>query len=192
MGAVLFSCPAVSSPCPSPRLSPQPLKGPATRGPYRRPGPADKRTRAAAHIKGPAELPFPHPPSGADRTQGIREASPKTADKSRTISGHGPLPRHSIRSGQKTGSSGKGRKRRGREGKEGGGKKRGGEAKKPEGREKPGNRKAGKQKSREASEGTKRHKKNGGAPSGAPPPAALSGALRIGITCCGKSSCSRR
>lgn len=82
---------------------------------------------------------------------------------------------------------------KGQGGEGGGGKKKGGgKAKKPEGREKPGNRKAGKQKSREASEGTKRHKKNGGAPSGAPPPAALSGALRIGITCCGKSSCSRR
>lgn len=55
-------------------------------------------------------------PSEAGGTRGIREAAPKTADKSRTASGHGPLPRHSIRSGQKTGGSGKGRKRREKEG----------------------------------------------------------------------------
>lgn len=79
----------------------------------------------------------------------------------------------------------------GKEGKEEGKEKRGKEARKQESR-KAGKQEAGKRGSREAGGGTKRHKKNGGAPSGAPPLAALSGALRIGITCCGKSSCSRR
>lgn len=83
-------------------------------------------------------------PSEAGGTRGIREASPKTADKSRTASGHGPLPRHSIQSGQKTGGSGKGRKqRRRRDGGEGG---EGGR----EGEKGEGSQKAGKQKSWEA------------------------------------------
>lgn len=86
-------------------------------------------------------------PSEAGGTRGIREASPKTADKSRTASGHGPLPRHSIRSGQKTGGSGKGRKqRRKRDGGEGG---EGGEGGR-EGEKGEGSQKAGKQKSWEA------------------------------------------
>ena len=115
------------------------------RGSHQRPGPADKRTRAAAHIKGPAELPFPHPPSESGRNPGYPRSHPaKTADKSRTASGHGPLPRHSIQSGQKTGGSGKGRKqRRRRDGGEGG---EGGR----EGEKGEGSQKAGKQKSWEA------------------------------------------
>lgn len=88
-------------------------------------------------------------PSEAGGTRGIREASPKTADKSRTASGHGPLPRHSIRSGQKTGGSGKGRKRREKEGRRGG---ESGSWKvgKSESRKAGKSREAGKSKSREA------------------------------------------
>ena len=84
----------------------------------------------------------------------------------------------------------------GKEGKEEGGRERekgeGSQKAEKLGSRKPESGEAGKRGSREAGGGTKRHKKNGGAPSGAPPLAALSGALRIGITCCGKSSCSRR
>lgn len=127
--------------------------------------PAAERHHAAARTKvpprptsGPAPQPtsrarrsFPsrtlHPKAGG--TRGIREASPKTADKSRTASGHGPLPRHSIRSGQKTGGSGKGRKqRRKRDGGEGG-REGGGEGGR-EGEKGEGSQKAGKQKSWEA------------------------------------------
>lgn len=167
--------------------------------------PPANRHHAAARTKGPdrpTSGPAPQPTSRARRsfpsrtlhpkaggTRGIREAPPKTAGRGQTASGHGPLPRHSIQSGQKTGGSGKGRKqRRRRDGGEGGREgERGKEARKQESR-KAGKREAGKRGSREAGGGIK----NGGAPSGAPPPAALSRALRIGITCCGKSSCSRR
>lgn len=182
--------------------------------------PAAERHHAAARTKvpprptsGPAPQPtsrarrsFPsrtlHPKAGG--TRGIREAPQKTAGRGQTASGHGPLPRHSIQSGQKTGGSGKGRKqRRRRDGGEGGeGGEGGREGEKGEGSQKAGkqksweagSRKAGKPGSGEAGKRAEAQKgiKNGGAPSGAPPPAALSRALRIGITCCGKSSCSRR
>ena len=122
--------------------------------------PAAERHHAAARTKvpprptsGPAPQPtsrarrsFPsrtlHPKAGG--TRGIREAPQKTAGRGQTASGHGPLPRHSIRSGQKTGGSGKGRKqRRRRDGGEGG---EGGR----EGEKGEGSQKAGKQKSWEA------------------------------------------
>ncbi len=136
--------------------------------------PAAERHHAAARTKvpprptsGPAPQPtsrarrsFPsrtlHPKAGG--TRGIREAPPqKTAGRGQTASGHGPLPRHSIQSGQKTGGSGKSRKQRrrrdGGEGGEGGrrkGKRKGG--RKPESRkaEKRGSGEAGKRGSREA------------------------------------------
>ena len=169
---------------------------------------ADPR-RSPHQGPGGASLPAPSIRKRAEPGVSAKPPPQKTAGRGQTASGHGPLPRHSIQSGQKTGGSGKGRKqnrgeggtegKEGKEGKEEGKEKRGKEARKPESRkaEKLGSRKpesgeAGKRGSREAGGGTKRHKKNGGAPSGAPPPAALSGALRIGITCCGKSSCSRR
>ena len=215
MGAALFSCTAVPSPCLGPT---RPLKGPATRGPHRKPNPtgratsplrtaaerplcpprpvkcktkaplptlgaalffmsggsisvsapAAERHHAAARTKvpprstsGPAPQLTPKArqsptapsggagagmsakrpndgqepngirakslslaiPSEAGGTRGIREATPpqKTAGRGQTASGHGPLPRHSIQSGQKTGGSGKGRKqRRRRDGGEGG------------------------------------------------------------------------
>lgn len=234
MGAALFSCTAVPSPCLGPT---RPLKGPATRGPHRKPNPtgratsplrtaaerplcpprpvkcktkaplptlgaalffmsggsisvsapAAERHHAAARTKvpprstsGPAPQLTPKArqsptapsggagagmsakrpndgqepngirakslslaiPSEAGGTRGIREAPPqKTAGRGQTASGHGPLPRHSIQSGQKTGGSGKGRKqRRRRDGGEGG----------REGKKGEGSQKAGKQKSWEA------------------------------------------
>ena len=47
------------------------------RGSHQSPATADKRTRAAAHIKGPAELPFPHPPSESGRNPGYPRSPPK-------------------------------------------------------------------------------------------------------------------
>lgn len=129
------------------------------RGSHQRPGPADKRTRAAAHIKGPAELPFPHPPSESGRNPGYPRSHPpqKTAGRGQTASGHGPLPRHSIQSGQKTGGSGKGRKqRRRRDGGEGG---EGSQKAEKLGSRKPESGEAGKRGSREAGGGTKGIKK---------------------------------
>ena len=139
--------------------------------------PAAERHHAAARTKvppRPTSGPAPQPTSRARRsfpsrtlhpiaggTRGIREATPqKTAGRGQTASGHGPLPRHSIQSGQKTGGSGKGRKQRrrrdggegGTEGKEGmevGKEKRGKEARKLESR-KAGKQEAGKRGSREA------------------------------------------
>lgn len=88
-------------------------------------------------------------PKRAEPGVSVKPPPKQTADKSRTISGQGPLPRHSIRSGRKTGGSGKGRKRREKEERRGGEKSGSWKVGKPEGREKQGSRKAGKSKSRE-------------------------------------------
>lgn len=130
--------------------------------------PPANRHHAAACTKGPdrpTSGPAPQPTSRARRsfpsrtlhpkaggTRGIREATPqKTAGRGQTASGHGPLPRHSIQSGQKTGGSGKGRKqRRRRDGGEGGEGGEGGREGGREGEKGGGSQKAGKQKSWEA------------------------------------------
>lgn len=112
--------------------------------------------------QGPGGASLPAPSIRKRAEPGVSAKPPqKTAGRGQTASGHGPLPRHSIRSGQKTGGSGKGRKRRGKEGeegKEGGKEKRGKEARKQESR-KAGKQEAGKPGSREAGGGIKRHKK---------------------------------
>lgn len=119
--------------------------------------PTTDRSQTASGLRA-SPSPF-HPKAGG--TRGIREAPPKkTAGRGQTASGHGPLPRHSIQSGQKTGGSGKGRKqRRRRDGGEGG---EGGRRKgKRKGGRKPESRKAEKRGSREAGKpgSGRRHKK---------------------------------
>lgn len=91
--------------------------------------------------QGPGGASLPAPSIRKRAEPGVSAKPPqKTAGRGQTASGHGPLPRHSIRSGQKTGGSGKGRKqRRRRDGGEGG-----------EGEKGEGSQKAGKQKSWEA------------------------------------------
>lgn len=72
--------------------------------------------------QGPGGASLPAPSIRKRAEPGVSAKPPqKTAGRGQTASGHGPLPRHSIQSGQKTGGSGKGRKqRRRRDGGEGG------------------------------------------------------------------------
>ena len=104
---------------------------------------ADPR-RSPHQGPGGASLPAPSIRKRAEPGVSAKPPPQKTAGRGQTASGHGPLPRHSIQSGQKTGGSGKGRKqRRRRDGGEGG---EGGR----EGEKGGGSQKAGKQKSWEA------------------------------------------
>ena len=107
---------------------------------------ADPR-RSPHQGPGGASLPAPSIRKRAEPGVSAKPPPQKTAGRGQTASGHGPLPRHSIQSGQKTGGSGKGRKqRRRRDGGEGG---EGGEGGR-EGEKGEGSQKAGKQKSWEA------------------------------------------
>lgn len=182
MGTVLFSCPVVPSPYPrqppkgtTPRLAPKSRHGrradprrSSHRKPVRAPTAPSGGAGAGMSAKRPNDGQEPNGirakslslaiPSESGRNPGYPRSPPKkTAGRGQTASGHGPLPRHSIQSGQKTGGSGKGRKQRrrrdGGEGGEGGrrkGKRKGG--RKPESRkaEKRGSGEAGKRGSREA------------------------------------------
>ena len=104
---------------------------------------ADPR-RSPHQGPGGASLPAPSIRKRAEPGVSAKPPPQKTAGRGQTASGHGPLPRHSIQSGQKTGGSGKGRKqRRRRDGGEGG---EGGR----EGEKGEGSQKAGKQESRKA------------------------------------------
>jgi hypothetical protein len=111
--------------------------------------------RRSSH-QGPGGASLPAPSIRKRAEPGVSAKPPqKTAGRGQTASGHGPLPRHSIQSGQKTGGSGKGRKRRGKEERRGRrgrreGRRKGG--RKPESRkaEKRGSGEAGKRGSRKA------------------------------------------
>ena len=134
--------------------------------------------------QGPGGASLPAPSIRKRAEPGVSAKPPqKTAGRGQTASGHGPLPRHSIRSGQKTGGSGKGRKRRGKEERRGRrgrrgrreGRRKGGRkpesrkaeklgSRKPGSREagKPGSREAGKPGSREAGGGIKKRRRTVG------------------------------
>lgn len=163
MGTVLFSCPVVPSPYPR-----QPPKGTTPRlAPKSRHGRQADPRRSPHQGPGGASLPAPSIRKRAE--PGVSAKPPqKTAGRGQTASGHGPFPRHSIRSGQKTGGSGKGRKqRRRRDGGDGGD---GGEGEKGEGNQKAGkqksweagSREAGKPGSREAGGGIKKRRRTVG------------------------------
>ena len=207
MGTVLFSCPVVPSPYPrqppkgtTPRLAPKSRHGrradprrSSHRKPVRAPTAPSGGAGAGMSAKRPNDGQEPNGirakslslaiPSESGRNPGYPRSPPKkTAGRGQTASGHGPLPRHSIQSGQKTGGSGKGRKQRrrrdGGEGGEGGRRKeegkekRGKEARKQESRKagkpesgeagKPGSREAGKPGSREAGGGIKKRRRTVG------------------------------
>ena len=120
---------------------------------------ADPR-RSPHQGPGGASLPAPSIRKRAEPGVSAKPPPQKTAGRGQTASGHGPLPRHSIQSGQKTGGSGKGRKqRRRRDGGEGG---EGGR----EGEKGEGSQKAGKQKSWEA--GSRKAGKPGSGEAGKP------------------------
>lgn len=166
MGTVLFSCPVVPSPYPR-----QPPKGTTPRlAPKSRHGRQADPRRSPHQGPGGASLPAPSIRKRAE--PGVSAKPPqKTAGRGQTASGHGPFPRHSIRSGQKTGGSGKGRKqRRRRDGGEGGEGGDGGEGEKGEGNQKAGkqksweagSREAGKPGSREAGGGIKKRRRTVG------------------------------
>ena len=72
---------------------------------------ADPR-RSPHQGPGGASLPAPSIRKRAEPGVSAKPPPQKTAGRGQTASGHGPLPRHSIQSGQKTGGSGKGRKQR--------------------------------------------------------------------------------
>lgn len=111
---------------------------------------ADPR-RSPHQGPGGASLPAPSIRKRAEPGVSAKPPPQKTAGRGQTASGHGPLPRHSIQSGQKTGGSGKGRKqRRRRDGGEGGEGGEGGREGGREGEKGEGSQKAGKQKSRKA------------------------------------------
>lgn len=112
--------------------------------------------------QGPGGASLPAPSIRKRAEPGVSAKPPqKTAGRGQTASGHGPLPRHSIQSGQKTGGSGKGRKqRRRRDGGEGG--EGGREGEKGEGSQKAGKQEAGKRGSREAGGGTKKRRRTVG------------------------------
>ena len=142
---------------------------------------ADPR-RSPHQGPGGASLPAPSIRKRAEPGVSAKPPPQKTAGRGQTASGHGPLPRHSIQSGQKTGGSGKGRKRRGKEERRGRGRKgrrkgrrKGGRkpesrkaeklgSRKPESGEagKRGSRKAGKPESREAGGGIKKRRRTVG------------------------------
>ena len=145
MGTVLFSCPVVPSPYPR-----QPPKGTTPRlAPKARTGRQADPRRSPHQGPGGASLPAPSIRKRAEPGVSAKPPPQKTAGRGQTASGHGPLPRHSIQSGQKTGGSGKGRKqRRRRDGGEGG--EGGREGEKGEGSQKAGKQEAGKRGSREA------------------------------------------
>ena len=166
MGTVLFSCPVVPSPYPR-----QPPKGTTPRlAPKSRHGRQADPRRSPHQGPGGASLPAPSIRKRAE--PGVSAKPPqKTAGRGQTASGHGPFPRHSIRSGQKTGGSGKGRKqRRRRDGGEGGEGGEGGDGEKGEGNQKAGkqksweagSREAGKPGSREAGGGIKKRRRTVG------------------------------
>ena len=166
MGTVLFSCPVVPSPYPR-----QPPKGTTPRlAPKSRHGRQADPRRSPHQGPGGASLPAPSIRKRAE--PGVSAKPPqKTAGRGQTASGHGPFPRHSIRSGQKTGGSGKGRKqRRRRDGGDGGEGGEGGEGEKGEGNQKAGkqksweagSREAGKPGSREAGGGIKKRRRTVG------------------------------
>ncbi len=132
---------------------------------------ADPR-RSPHQGPGGASLPAPSIRKRAEPGVSAKPPPQKTAGRGQTASGHGPLPRHSIQSGQKTGGSGKGRKQRrrrdggeggegGREGGREGKEKRGMEARKQESR-KAGKQEAGKRGSREAGGGIKKRRRTVG------------------------------
>lgn len=123
---------------------------------------ADPR-RSPHQGPGGASLPAPSIRKRAEPGVSAKPPPQKTAGRGQTASGHGPLPRHSIQSGQKTGGSGKGRKqRRRRDGGEGGEGWEGGR----EGEKGEGSQKAGKQKSWEA--GSRKAGKPGSREAGKP------------------------
>ena len=136
---------------------------------------ADPR-RSPHQGPGGASLPAPSIRKRAEPGVSAKPPPQKTAGRGQTASGHGPLPRHSIQSGQKTGGSGKGRKQNrgeggteGKEGKEEGKEKRGKEARKQKSWEagsrkagKPGSGEAGKRGSREAGGGIKKRRRTVG------------------------------
>lgn len=130
-----MSCGPVSVSGPHPPIGTTPRLAPKARTGRQ----ADPR-RSPHQGPGGASLPAPSIRKRAEPGVSAKRP-PKTAGRGQTASGHGPLPRHSIQSGQKTGGSGKGRKqRRRRDGGEGG----------REGEKGEGSQKAGKQKSWEA------------------------------------------
>lgn len=130
--------------------------------------------------QGPGRASLPAPSIRKRAEPGVSAKPPppkKTAGRGQTASGHGPLPRHSIQSGQKTGGSGKGRKQRrrrdggeggegGREGEKGEGSQKAGKQKSWEAGSrkagKPASREAGKRGSREAGGGIKKRRRTVG------------------------------
>ena len=129
---------------------------------------ADPR-RSPHQGPGGASLPAPSIRKRAEPGVSAKPPPQKTAGRGQTASGHGPLPRHSIQSGQKTGGSGKGRKQRrrrdGGEGGEGGREGEKGEGSQKAGKQKSweaGSRKAGKPGSREAGGGIKKRRRTVG------------------------------
>lgn len=179
---------SVSGPHPpigtTPRLAPKARTGRQAdprRSPHQGPGGASLPAPSIRKRAEPGVSAKPPPPkNGRQRPNGIRAwTSPTPFHPKRT---ENRRLRQRPQTEEKEGRRGRRGRRKGREGEKGDGSQKAGKQKSWE----AGSRKAGK------SGSGRRHKKNGGAPSGAPPPAALSRALRIGITCCGKSSCSRR
>lgn len=134
------------------KVPPRSTSGPTPRlAPKARTGRQADPRRSPHQGPGGASLPAPSIRKRAEPGVSAKPPPQKTAGRGQTASGHGPLPRHSIQSGQKTGGSGKGRKqRRRRDGGEGGEGGREGGRRKGEGEKGEGSQKAGKQKSWEA------------------------------------------
>ena len=140
------------------------------RGSHQRPGPADKRTRAAAHIKGPAELPFPHPPSESGRNPGYPRSHPPKNGRQRPNgirAWTSPTPFHPkrtenrrLRQRPQTEEKEGRRGRRGRRKEEGGREREKGEGSQKAGKQKSGE--AGKPGSREAGGGIKKRRRTVG------------------------------